>query len=77
MKKFEKVFENAQFLVLALLIVAQCVIGESFFLGQGLYLVANIISATRCFVLKRPLSDKVKDIACTGLTIGLIVLYMI
>lgn len=69
MKKF---FENLQFVVLIGLIVAQCVVGENFYLGQGIYLGCNTISAIRCFVLKRPMADKVKDCACFAITLGLI-----
>lgn len=69
-----KVFENLQFLVLVGLIVAQCVIGERYLLGQGIYLGCNAISVTRCFVLARPVADKIKDFACTGITLGLILL---
>ena len=69
----KKVVENAQYVTLALLIIAQCVVGGNFYLGQGIYLAANVISVFRCFALERPAADKVKDIACTAVTIGLIV----
>ena len=69
----KKVVENAQYITLALLIIAQCVVGGNFYLGQGIYLAANVISVFRCFVLERPAADKVKDIACTAVTVGLIV----
>ena len=69
----KKVVENAQYVTLALLIIAQCVVGGNFYLGQGIYLAANVISIFRCFALERPAADKVKDIACTAVTIGLIV----
>ena len=72
--KCEKLFENLQFLVLVGLIVAQCVIGERYLLGQSIYLGCNAISVVRCFVLKRPIADKVKDFACLGITIGLILI---
>ena len=69
----KKVIENAQYVTLALLIIAQCVVGGNFYLGQGIYLAANVISVFRCFALERPAADKVKDIACTAVTVGLIV----
>lgn len=69
----KSVVENAQYVTLALLIIAQCVVGGNFYLGQGIYLAANAISVFRCFALERPAADKVKDIACTAVTIGLIV----
>ena len=69
----KKIVENAQYITLALLIIAQCVVGGNFYLGQGIYLAANVISVFRCFALERPAADKVKDIACTAVTVGLIV----
>lgn len=68
----EKFVENLQFVVLMGLIVAQCVVGENFYLGQFIYLACNAISVMRCFVLKRPLADKFKDCACFAITLGLI-----
>lgn len=68
----EKIFENLQFVTLALLIVGQCTVGANFYIGQGVYLLANLISVARCFVLGRPVADKVKDSVCLGVTVGLI-----
>ena len=68
----EKVFESLCYVVLAGLIVAQCVIGKWYLVGQGLYLFCNLIMVTRDFALKRARADKVKDISCTAITIGLI-----
>lgn len=68
----EKRIEDLQYLVLVLLILAQCTVGGNFFLGQGIYLGANLISTFRCFVLHRPSADKVKDVCCLAITIGLI-----
>lgn len=72
-----KFWENLQFVTLILLIVGQCTIGSMFYVGQGAYLIANLISVTRCFVLKRPMSDKIKDICCTAITIGLLAIKML
>ncbi len=72
--KVEKFFENFQFIVLGLLILGQCTVGSNFFIGQYIYLCANTISLTRCFVLRRPVADKVKDACCLGITIGLIII---
>lgn len=68
-----KAVENLQFVTLILLIVGQCVVGANFWIGQAIYLVANIISVFRCFYLERPIADKTKDICCTGVTIGLMI----
>lgn len=70
----EKIFENLSYVVLVGLIVAQCVIGNWYLVGQGLYLLCNIIMVTRDFVLARPRADKIKDISCTAITIGLILI---
>lgn len=65
-------FENIQFVTLVLLIVAQCVVGSNFYVGQFIYLGANTIASTRDFVLNRSVADKVKDLSCLAITIGLI-----
>jgi Mg2+/citrate symporter len=72
-RKKREFFENLQFVVLVLLIVGQCTVGVNFYLGQGVYLAANIIATTRNFKLKRPAADKVKECACLAITIGLII----
>lgn len=73
-----KFFENtAGYIVLALLIIAQCVIRVSYAGGQFLYLAANIIAVVRCFALRRQRADKVKDISCTAITIGLLAMYFL
>ena len=72
--KYEKLFENLNYIVLMGLIIAQCVIGKWYLVGQGIYLFCNTISVTRSIVLKRPKADKIKDFSCTAITIGLILL---
>ena len=73
-----KFFENtAGYIVLAILIIAQCVIRVSYAGGQFLYLAANILAVIRCFVLNRQRADKVKDISCTAITIGLLGMYFL
>lgn len=69
MKKF---FENLNYIVLMLLIIGQCTVGANWFIGQLIYLSANIISTTRCFWLKRPMADKIKDCSCLAITLGLL-----
>jgi len=68
-----KKIEDLQYLVLVLLIVGQCTVGANFWIGQCVYLLANVISVYRCFVLQRPAADKVKDICCLAITIGLLI----
>ena len=72
-----KFFEYAGYIVLALLIVAQCVIRQTYIGGQFIYLAANVLALVRCFSLQRPRADKVKDICCTAITLGLIGMYFL
>lgn len=68
------IWENMQLLGLTLTIIGQVTVGAWFLVGQGLWLVANLIAVTRNFILKRAMADKIKDITLTGITIGLILL---
>jgi hypothetical protein len=77
MGKFWKAFENLQYVVLVLFIVAQCTIGGVYLLGQGLYLIGNGIQIARSFYLKRPMSEKITNICFFGITLGLIVMALI
>ena len=70
----EKIFDSLCYVVLIGLIVAQCVIGKWYLVGQGIYLICNIIMVTRDIVLKRTKADKVKDCSCTAITLGLILI---
>lgn len=72
--KIRKTIENLQYIVLALLILGQCLVGSNFFTGQIIYLIANLISVSRSFLLHRPISDKVKDTCCLAITAGLILI---
>ena len=73
-EKIEKGFELANYLVLTLLITAQCTVGSSFYVGQFIYLSANTLAVVRCFILRRPMADKVKDFCMLGITTGLILI---
>lgn len=68
----EKFWENLQYVTLVLLLVGQATVGSLFYLGQCVYLAANVVSVARCFALGRPIADKVKDCCCLALTIGLL-----
>lgn len=65
---------NIQYLTLVLLIVGQCAVGYDFVIGQFIYLGANGVSTWRTFALKRPTSDKIKEVSCLAITIGLLVM---
>lgn len=72
-----QIWTQAQYLNLALTIAGQCIIGASYLIGQGVWLVANCIAVIRDVVLKRPAADVVKDVAMTAITIGLIAVYLL
>lgn len=73
----DKIIDNILYVSIALCMAAQVVIGPSYILGQTLFLLANTINLVRTFLLKRPLSDKVKDVCFWGLTVGLIIHYFV
>ena len=68
-----KTIENMQYVALALTIAGQVTIGANYFVGQGCYLLANLIAVYRNLKLDRPTPDKVRDWALTGLTAGCII----
>jgi len=73
--KLEKIFANEiGYSVMAMLIIGQCTVGEWFFFGQGVYLIANIVNVVRDFILKRPNSDKIRNISFSAITLGLILI---
>lgn len=75
--KFEKVWENLSLLVFALIIVGQATVMVDVLLAQFVYLACNVIATARAFALARPMSEKVKDVGCLALTVGLIVIKML
>jgi len=72
-----KMWNNIGYLVMALLLIGQITVGWLFMLGQGAYLVGNVLNVVRDFKLGRPAADKVKNVCFTAITIGLIVIYFI
>ena len=72
MTRFQKVWKELNYLVLIALITAQCVVKVDFLIGQFIYLFANVLAFSRCFVLERPVADKVKDGCMLGITVGLV-----
>lgn len=75
--RMERFFKELNYLVLITLIVGQCVVKADFLIGQFVYLFANIVSFVRCFVLHRPLADKIKDGCMLGITCGLIAMVIL
>ena len=70
----EKFWENSMYAVIVLLVIGQITVGWLFYVGQGAYLVGNIISLLRDFKMDRPKADKIKNLLFTAITIGLIML---
>lgn len=69
----QKTVENLQYVALALTVAGQVTIGANYFVGQGCYLLANVVAVYRNVRLERPTPDKVRDWALTGLTAGCII----
>lgn len=65
---------NLQYAVLGLIMLGQVVMMVSVLWGQIAFLVCNILALWRCFALNRPTADKVKDLCCLALTLGLLFL---
>lgn len=77
MTKFQMVWKELNYLVLIALITAQCVVKADFLIGQFVYLFANVLAFVRCFILRRPVADKVKDGCMLGITVGLVAMTML
>lgn len=72
----EKFWDNIGYVIMALLLVGQVTVGWLFMVGQGAYLLGNVINVIRDYRLNRPRADKVKNICFTAITVGLIILYI-
>lgn len=70
-------WENLQYLNLFLTIAGQVIVGPAYLIGQSAWLIANLIAVARDIILKRPKADLVRDVCMTGITIGLIIAYLI
>lgn len=73
----EKFWENSMYAVIVLLVIGQITVGWLFYVGQGAYLIGNIISVLRDFKMDRPKADKIKNLLFVAITIGLIMLRML
>ena len=80
LKKFWQnngLWEGVGYAALALCIFGQITIGYWYLLAQGAYLLANVVSVVRDFVLDLPRANKVRDICFTAITAALIVIYCV
>ena len=73
----EKFFINILYVAVVLTVIGQCLVGSSFYLGQGAFLIANIVYCVRDCVLRRPKADKIKNFTFLGITLGLILLRLV
>lgn len=73
----EKFWENSMYAVIVLLVIGQITVGWLFYVGQGAYLIGNIINVLRDFKMNRPKADKIKNLLFTAITVGLIMLKML
>lgn len=72
-----KMWENFRLVTLGLTIFGQVTVGPMFLLGQGVWLISNIISLVRDFMLQRPYADKITDAVMTAITAGLIIAFLL
>lgn len=70
---YEFIWENLQLLCLGLTVAGQILIGGSYIIGQGIWLVSNIICLARDFALGRPMADKIKNAVLTAITATLVI----
>lgn len=73
----ERVWTEIQHLALELAILGQATTEPARLVGQGARLASNVMALARDSIPGRPMPDKVKDACMCGLTIGLIVAYII
>lgn len=59
--------------VLVFIMLGQALTVVHLLAGTLCYLVCNILATWRVFALNRPMADKVKDLACMGITITILV----
>ena len=71
-KKFDVLY-----IAMFMTVLGQCVVGNIFYIGQGLFLIANVIYLIRDFKLGRPKADKIKNTLFTAITVGIILMQLI
>ena len=66
-------WEGIGYFTLALCIFGQITVGTWYLLAQFGYLIANALGVARDFALNLPKANKVRDLAFSAITLGLIV----
>jgi hypothetical protein len=72
-----KIWEFVAYICLALTILGQILTASNVLFAQWVWLVSNALFVARDMALKRPIADKVKDVAMLALTIGMVVMLSI
>lgn len=70
-------WEMLGYVGLILCVVGQITVGYWYLVAQVVYLIANITGVVRDFALGLPNANKVKDVVFTGITVGLIIVYLV
>ena len=70
------IYDIIIYTAIALTVIGQITVGWNFYVGQGGFLVANILYLVRDIKLERPKSEITKDVIFTAITIGLIVVFL-
>lgn len=63
---------NLAYISILFTVIGQCVVGGNFYIGQGGFLIANLVNVGRDFALNRPAADKIKNVTFLAITIGII-----
>lgn len=76
MSKIDKFWEFIAYVSLAGCIVGQIIVGYTYLLAQGVYLVCNTLATIRSFVIHQKPADKIKNLVFTAITAGLIIIWV-
>lgn len=69
-------WETVGYITLCMCVFGQITVGRWYLVAQSAYLIANVASVVRDFVLELPRANKVKDVVFTAITLALIVLWI-
>lgn len=75
MKDFAE--KNLMWIIITIMLLAQFVICFSVPLGQGMFLICNILLLMRDKILTRPTVDKIKNGIFASVSLGLMVMAMV
>ena len=76
-KKEKTIWEIIGYIGLVLLVFGQIAVGYAYIPAQIAFLIANLSSVIRDFKMQLPTANKVRDLVFSGITIGLIIIYII